>query len=388
MKEIVLYAHGGSSNHGCEAIVRGTVKIIDSDYIQVLSLKIAEDEANDLKSVVEVIDGTPYFEKKVKFFLARLYNKIFKNNKYILECIYENYFPNGQKNIYISLGGDNYCYGTPVWLLVLNKNANKSGSRTVLWGCSIEESLFADKRAVADLKRYALIIARESITYNSLCKAGITKNTKIYPDPAFILDTFNLKSPKGFQENNTIGINVSPRVIENEDILGATISNYTTLLQHIIDSTNMQIALIPHVVKENDDDRIPITVLYNKFKESGRVVMINDYNCMELKGFISRCRMFIGARTHATIAAYSTCVPTLVVGYSVKAKGIAKDIFGTYENYVIPVQGLENKDDLIKAFEWLKKNEVSIKTHLEKFMPSYIEKAWQAGEEVKKLLKG
>ena len=66
--------------------------------------------------------------------------------------------------------------------------------------------------------------------------------------------------------------------------------------------------------------------------------MINDKNCMEIKGIISKCRFFIGARTHSTIAAYSTCVPTLAVGYSIKARGIARDIFGTEDNYVVPVQ--------------------------------------------------
>jgi polysaccharide pyruvyl transferase WcaK-like protein len=107
---------------------------------------------------------------------------------------------------------------------------------------------------------------------------------------------------------------------------------------------------------------------------------------MELKGFISRCRFFVGARTHATIAAYSTCVPTLVVGYSVKARGIAKDIFGSEENMVIPVQSLEHEDDLVNAFKYIQENEESIRKHLQDFMPSYIEKAWQAGEEVKKLI--
>lgn len=107
---------------------------------------------------------------------------------------------------------------------------------------------------------------------------------------------------------------------------------------------------------------------------------------MELKGFISRCRMFIGARTRASISAYSTCVPTLAVGYSVKARGIARDIFGTEKNYVIPVQSLEHEYDLINAFKCIQENEESIRKHLQDFMPSYIEKAWQAGEEVKKLI--
>lgn len=78
--------------------------------------------------------------------------------------------------------------------------------------------------------------------------------------------------------------------------------------------------------------------------------MIEDCNCMQLKGYISRCRFFIGARTHATIAAYSTFVPTLVLGYSIKSRGIATDLFGSDENYVISIQDLLNEEDLYQAF--------------------------------------
>ena len=86
------------------------------------------------------------------------------------------------------------------------------------------------------------------------------------------------------------------------------------------------------------------------------------------------------ARTHASIAAYSTGVPTLVVGYSVKARGIAKDIFGTDEGYVFPVQNLSHEDALIEAYENIVKNEDAIRSHLEKTMPEYIERAWASGE--------
>ena len=65
---------------------------------------------------------------------------------------------------------------------------------------------------------------------------------------------------------------------------------------------------------------------------------------------------------------------------------IAKDIFGTYENYVLPVQTLSNKDDLINAFEWMKNNEDEIRNHLNDFMPSYKERALQGRAEIEKLL--
>ena len=80
---------------------------------------------------------------------------------------------------------------------------------------------------------------------------------------------------------------------------------------------------------------------------------------------------FYWSENSLTIAAYSSCVPTLVVGYSVKAKGIAEDLFGTTENYVIPTQELRTEDQLTKGMQWIIDNKDEIKTHLEEIMPEY-----------------
>ena len=104
-------------------------------------------------------------------------------------------------------------------------------------------------------------------------------------------------------------------------------------------------------------------------------------DCQRIKHLISQCRFFIGARTHATIAAYSSCVPTLVCGYSVKAKGIATDLFGTYDNYVVPVQKIDDEKALVSSFKWIAENEEQIRHRLVQIMPEYIQRAWQAGEE-------
>ena len=157
------------------------------------------------------------------------------------------------------------------------------------------------------------------------------------------------------------------------------------MIEFIIEHSNMQIALIPHVVWNNNDDRVPLHKLYERYAQTGRVVEIGDGTCEELKGYISRCRFFIGARTHATIAAYSSCVPTLVVGYSVKARGIALDLFGTSEHYVTPVQSLKKPEDLTNAFKWLMEQEEEIKAQLKRVMPGYREKALLTGKEVDRL---
>jgi colanic acid/amylovoran biosynthesis protein len=51
-------------------------------------------------------------------------------------------------------------------------------------------------------------------------------------------------------------------------------------------------------------------------------------NAPQLKHVLSRCQYFIGARTHATIGALSSQVPTVSIAYSIKAKGLNRDLFG------------------------------------------------------------
>ena len=90
---------------------------------------------------------------------------------------------------------------------------------------------------------------------------------------------------------------------------------------------------------------------------------------------------------HATIAAYSSWVPTLVVGYSVKARGIARDLFGTEEGYVLPVQALENPEELIQAYDRMMEREQEIRGRLEGMMPEYCAEAKAAGDEIRRIWK-
>lgn len=140
------------------------------------------------------------------------------------------------------------------------------------------------------------------------------------------------------------------------------------ILQH----TDLNIALIPHVVWSHNDDRTTLNKLYQQYKSCGRIILLEDCNSMELKGYISQYRFLITARTHASIAGYSTGVPTLVVGYSVKAVGIASDLFGTAKNYVLPVNALSREEELTEAFSWLMKQEENIRNHYSQHLNNYI----------------
>ena len=386
MQKIVLYPHGGSGNHGCEALVRSTCKIIGKQEVHLATRNKNEDALYSVDEVCKLINEEERITKgSFEYIQAAIRYRLFKDAD-AFEAITYKAITNAvkQNGIALSIGGDNYCYGVPTYIYIINRLLRKQGTPTVLWGCSIEPSAI-DETMVDDLREYSLIIARESITYDALAEAKL-RNIKLLPDPAFQLDRVDLPLPEGFVEGNTVGINLSPMVMNCENGNNITLKNYELLIEHIIETSDMQIALIPHVVWTENDDRVPLRMLFEKYKHTGRVVMIEDHNCMELKGYIARCRFMIAARTHASIAAYSICVPTLVIGYSVKAKGIAKDIFGTYENYVLPVQSLANEMDLVNAFDWIYKNEDQIRTHLQTMMPEYRDRALLIGEELKKIM--
>ena len=81
-------------------------------------------------------------------------------------------------------------------------------------------------------------------------------------------------------------------------------------------------------------------------------------------------------------------MPTLVLGYSVKSRGIAKDLFGDYTNYVFSIKDLTNSSDLKNSFIWILEHENEIRKKLEEVMPDYKERAKKVGYIIKEMLYG
>lgn len=373
-----MYMHGGSENHGCEAIIRSSSKILN-DFPTVYSSHLNQDIKYGLDKVCtlreDVAQQIPRGSKE--WLLSSLQTKLTGKINLAIKYRHKKFYEQISKgDIFLSVGGDNYCYAGTDILAARNYNLRKKGCHTVLWGCSVEPNLLNNSEIKKDIESFDYITARESISYQALKK--VNNNTFLVPDPAFMLDRIDLPLPSGWKSGNMIGINASPLILSNATSAKLILEAYYKLISKILNLTDCGIALIPHVVWKQNDDREILKLLYDKFKNSNRIIMINDHNCMELKGYIARCRMFIGARTHATIAAYSTEVPTLVLGYSVKSRGIAKDIFGEEEKYVIPVQDISNVNTLADSFLWLLDNENKIRRYLHTVIPQYIADATKA----------
>lgn len=381
MKHYLLHGHGGSGNHGCEAIVRTTLAMLPKDSeIDVYSSDIKRDEQYGISSLASFHQVNKKKDSPALFFLSK---GIFRVTGY--PGFYNRFtFSKALKSkgaVCLAVGGDNYCNGEPGRHASKNKMFAKH-NKSVLWGCSVTPELMNNPKYVADMKRYDLITARESLTYNTLVNAGV-KNVKLVSDPAFTLPTEETTLPEIFSAGKVVGINVSPLVMKYEQGKNILLKNVEGLIQYILEKTVYNIALIPHVLLKENNDLTPLKKLYEEFRDSKRIALIDedDYlNCCQIKYVISKCSFMIAARTHASIAAYSSSVPTLVIGYSVKSQGIATDIFGTTENYVLSVDKILKEDDITNAFKWLIEHESAIRNHYAEMMGGYIKKALFAKE--------
>lgn len=377
MKTINFYSNGNSNNHGCEAIYLSLMEILGNNKYVAYSENYDEDKKvlSDKLNLVNI--SQEYNYSLLENLIYKVSYKLKKDDMLFYKYKYKGFKKsfNTRNEIFLSVGGDNYCYGCSEWLKVLNDIVKKN-NKIILTGCSLEPNSF-DENMKNNLSIFDYIIARESITYEALENNGFS-NISLIPDPAFVLPKCEIDDAidLSFFKKETIGINISPLILK-DDSNGIIKKNIDLLLEYIIKETDYNIALVPHVMIEGNNDLEAMKIYFEKYQNTGRIRIIKKYSACAIKGYISKCKIFVAARTHASIAAYSTCVPTLVLGYSVKSRGIAKDIFGSYENYVLPINQINEETDVQKSFMYILNNYSKIKFVLENTIPSYKERCYQ-----------
>lgn len=384
--KLLLFPHGGCGNHGCEAIVRSTLKLSGANGI-LLSSHPDQDTLYGLDQCCEIRSDRKVL-KRLSFRYAKSAVKyyLFEDRMAFDRSVFRPVFNAAEEcDFALSIGGDNYCYGDPRFIYLINRELKRKNVKTVLWGCSIDPNALQGSM-LEDLKGYDHIVARESLSYNALLAKGLN-HVSLFPDPAFLLDRKKTTLPDGFVDGNSVGINVSPMVLSCGKSEELVLLNYIRLIETILRNTDMAVALIPHVVWTRNDDRKPLKLLFDRFKDTGRVSLAEDRPAEELKDIFARCRFVVAARTHATVAAWSECIPTLAVGYSTKASGMAKDLFGDDDAPVISVQSLQREQDLSDKFLRMVASESEIRLHLRSIMPEYRAKAAEAKKVLTELIR-
>lgn len=371
MKRIMLYNHGGCENRGCEAIVRSTAKLfVDKAEITLASDQPKLDAAANLEGVRKVISSeiAPY---SVRRFINSIGFRLGIPREQEVARKHSTVIDLGKKSdVCLSIGGDTYCYNHQEHLQVINGRLKRANKPMVLWGCSVEPDLLRT-RTLEDLKAYDLIVARETITEQAMKDAGLPVIR--WCDPAFTLEYEELPLPKGWIQGKTIGLNVSPLVLDRAKDGVKALDAFAALVRHILDTSDCAVALIPHVIWEKDNDLRALSAIKERFADEPRVLMLpGSLNALQVKGYIRRLSALVTARTHASIAAYSSAVPTLVIGYSVKAKGIARDLFGEEDGHLIPVQELGGETELIAAYDAMIERSEAERAFLLERLPAYM----------------
>ena len=390
-------------NRGCEAIVRGTVKILRNNFQDptFLSLSYAQETDFELQSKNEQ-DGaishkkmnTEEYYKKKSFLQRIIFTFDSTKNKYLLCHEMLPYIDDALA--VLSVGGDNYSldYGIPQLFTDLDDVVLNNKRPLILWGASVgpfNRLPKYERYMIRHLRRVTAIFARESVTVGYLTKIGITENVYRVADPAFLMDP---EAPRDENKKLTIkkgaiGLNLSPLMARY--VTGKDLPQWERIAANIISSiaekTRRPIYLIPHVTIPRSNDFTFLEKVRNLIDSQvkSEIHLIPPiYNAAETKWIISNMSLFAGARTHSTIAALSSCIPTLSFAYSIKAKGINRDIFG-HEDYCLdPVQ--LTPEIVTLRIESMLTNTDEIKNELQEKIPIIQKNAMNAGKYLQDLL--
>jgi polysaccharide pyruvyl transferase WcaK-like protein len=396
MKTILLGGHNNFGNRGCEALVRSTVALLHTHLgsdvrILVPSLDPVRDGAQWLDAAASGIEFVGASEFPLMWsHRSRLYTRL----PWFTHLPWPPLVPDAtlSANIercdaFLSIGGDNwsldYDLASLFFFVGEARAAQQQGKPALLWGASVGpfDRMPAIERAMkGHLEALDLISVRESASRAYLDRLGIRNNVLDVADSAFLM----VPQEQGVDENlvrpgvPTLGLNLSPvvdRMLARNGRPGELIVQTSGFVRRILDETDFDVLLIPHVVPLNgqgfgNDMNTHEQLLAALGGEQARLRKASGHlNAPQLKHLISLCHYFIGARTHATIAAMSMGVPVLSIAYSVKARGINRDLFG-HERYIVPTLTL-SADALWDGLLLLRNEDVSIRALLAQRIPEW-----------------
>lgn len=334
-------------NHGVEALVRSTVTELRR-RIPTASFTVL-DRAPDYDSFLMAEDDVSFQQD---FSIRSLYASKLRRLANQLVPLSDRLAENTSREIrsasaVIASGGDVFCseYGhrslcSHLRPLVV---ACEAKVPVILHAQSVGPfSNERDREAFLRVARQAsLITVRESASYRYLLEdLGLPEElVHLVADPAFLLG-----QPKqvygdrlfahyvGTMERPTVALSVSQAICHwkggSDD---SHLKAWIEIVRWLRRDLNANVILIPHVqeVSAQNDDRVLASKIQKEMSYDPAVRLAGgDLSAEEYKAIISRCDFLVAERMHAAIAGLSTAVPTMVVGYSIKAQGILQDLVG------------------------------------------------------------
>ncbi|NYZ16383.1 polysaccharide pyruvyl transferase family protein [Azospirillum sp. RWY-5-1] len=356
---IYFTGHRSFCNHGCEALVRSAVSLYRQALGAAEFLVPSADPAEDTRfwpdatdhgvRFVPVVDPWPghrWWERAVRRVpgwgrLPWPPGPLAPGTRAALD----------EADLLISTGGDNYSldYGLVSLFTMIGTDgaAMDRGVPAVLWGASVgpfdaaPHVLSAVRRHLA---RFDALVVRETATLDYLKAQGLDARLSLATDPAFLMtpeETSLMPFWPRETGQGTVALNISPIILRRHAGAGGrNLEDEMVAFALDLASRGYGVLFVPHVVGQSGsglkcDHALMARLLERTGTAGGRIALLpRRFNAPQIKHALARCRFVIGARTHCTIGALSSGVPTLSIAYSVKATGINRDLFGD-ERYVL-----------------------------------------------------
>ncbi len=256
------------------------------------------------------------------------------------------------------------------------------------------------------------VFIRERISFHNLTQWGFSAdNVKFYPCPSFLFERdlkytskwmdaiYERKTESGIAGITFGGFNLPYGPYDMWPREKEQYHNFVCLAEYLIENLGVSLCLFSHT---NGFERQPEFVringrdfqILNQFYEiliekhpswESKIILINEPLLpKQIKSVISQLDMVVTGRVHASVAAISSCVPTVFVEYdqnviySDKMLGFAS-VSGMQE-YVCEPGNLEM---MIERVAKCYKNKEQIKKHLEMEIPKIQQKAEDAFDDIK-----
>lgn len=405
-----LAGHVGFYNRGCEALVRGIVHALTARFGPCEFVAPSTDIEADLRQWPQApahgLRFVPFYKVPDSI---RLWTRVARASQTAAAW----WWPQpdvppaiaremASSDALIVTGGDvlslDYSLGSLLRWVAQAEAGMRRGVPVVLWAASVGS--FAampvlERRMTQHLRRYAVLNTRESHSQAYLQRLGLRQSV-MTADPAFLmrpeaLDLAPLLPPPA--PGGMLGLNFSPvmaRARARSGGLAALEADLVAFMRRVVNERGMSLLLVPHVdqvsgMQGHSDTAYMQSMLDRAGDLAARVQLLpHTLNAAQLKTALAACRCFIGARTHATIGALSSGVPTLSIAYSVKAKGINEDLFG-HLRFVVetPTVSLATLDE---GLQRLLDEEASIRSLLAQRIPLWRQKAMRTADLVQEAL--
>lgn len=347
----------GFYNRGCEAIVRGTAEILrqivpdiqlavgigdlitveaDKKRLSDLSMPIYPLVKKDLKINASIIRRLAQYA----YYRCTGSTALYCYRKPLGYC-------DREWDLALEVGGDTFV-DYPILNLQHDMWLMKKGLRVGLWGMNLGhlKSSFLSPRKLKEIyAHYTLITVRDAFSLRYLSDLGVGENVFRMADPAFEMpmepwDIYSCFPQRNW--NKVIGLNLSPVIAKVRKGGKADVTRLVVETTKKLNHYGFEVLLIPHCfppgASPNDDDLNVLMPAYEQLlsQHADVDILTMPLNAPQIKYVISKCQVFAGARMHATIAAWSTGVPTVSISYSQKSLNLNDEI---YENRQFVVNG-------------------------------------------------